>query len=234
MNKPTIYFFVKTFENSSYAEQFLGGTLFMKSLDYFVKLEDHDHTGRGDRHEGISAWLQPNEIQIEINGIQIKGTDTAAPVICRFNENLTKNIFCIHAAYLDGKSSSKFETLEELEQALKIPQENIALGMYSVIITNVELFIQRIKVAAARENVSLTGRLVNYYEPASFHGQFSAEDAPFYKQVRFSHQREYRLVVTRSENDNADYSLKIVEGLRDIAHVISIDDLNQSIKIFQK
>jgi len=69
MSKPVVFFFVKTFSEQSFCDQFLDGALYMNSLDYFVNLEQSDDKGRGDHHEGIEAWLQPNETQIQFNGI---------------------------------------------------------------------------------------------------------------------------------------------------------------------
>jgi hypothetical protein len=230
MDKPIIYFFVKTFENTSYASQFLDGLLYMNTLDYFVQLETNDSTGRGDRHEGLNAWLQPKDIEIEINGIQISSADLASPVSIRSNQQLSKNIFCLHAGYVGGKARSKFNTPQEFENQLKIPDENISLGMQSIVITNVEEFILRVKKAAAFMNESLDGRIVNYYDPNTSRNVISEEDAPFNKQMNFEHQREYRIVINRTNQEMTAYRLN-VGCLRDIAHEISIKELNEGIKI---
>lgn len=229
MDKLTIYFFVKTFENASYASQFLSGLLYMNTLDYFVKLEANDSTDRGDRHEGLNAWLQPKDIEIEISGFQIPSADLAAPVSIRSNHQLSKNIFCLHASYVGGKARSKFHTNEEFENQLKIPEKNVSLGMQSIVITNVEEFIFRVKKAAALMNDSLVGRIVNYYDPDTSLDVIAEEDAPFNKQIRFEHQREYRLVIDRENQEMMAYQLN-VGSLRDIAHEISIKELNESIK----
>lgn len=230
MNKLTIYFFVKTFENASYASQFLDGLLYMNTLDYFVKLETSDSTGRGDRHEGLGAWLQPKEISFEINGMQIPSADLSAPVSIRQNQQLSKNIFCLHAGYVGGDIRSRFNTREAFENQLKISEKNVSLGMQSIVVTNVEEFILRVKAAAAAMNDSLVGRTVSYYDPNTFHGVIAEEDAPFYKQRRFEHQREYRLAINRNNQEMTAYQLN-VGSLRDIAHEISIKELNESIKI---
>lgn len=230
MSKSVIYYFVKTFSEPSHADQFLDGLLYMNSLDYFVRLEECENTGRGDRHEGVSAWLQPNEIQLEINGIRIESEDLAGPVFLQPNRHLAQSIFCMHAGYVGGNTPSEFATTVEFEQAVKIPQKNISLGQYSAVITNVKEFLQRVKAAAGKQNVALRGQLVNYYDPTIFHGHFAEEDTPFRKQIRFAHQREYRLVANRQDSDASPYSLDI-GSLRDIAHMISIETLNANIKI---
>ena len=230
MSKPVIYFFVKTFSELSDADQFLDGLLYMNSLDYFAKLEECESTGRGDRHEGISSCLQPNEIQLEINGIRIDSEDLAGPVFLQPNRHLAKSIFCMHAGYVGGNNPSEFATTIEFEQAVKIPQENISLGQYSAVITNVQEFLNRVKSAADKQKVALRGQLINYYDPSTFHGHFAEEDTPFSKQIRFAHQREYRLVANRRDSDASPYTLDI-GGLRDIAYMISIETLNANIRI---
>jgi hypothetical protein len=230
MSKQIIYFFVKTFSEPSHAEQFLDGLLYMNSLNYFVKLEESESAGRVDRHEGVSAWLQPNEIQLEINGIHIDREDLAGPVFLQMNRHLVKSIFCMHAGYIGGNTPSEFATTVEFEQAIKIPQKNISLGQYSAVITNVKEFLQRVTVAADKQNIAVRGQLVNYYDPTTFHGHFAEEDTPFSKQIQFAYQLEFRLVANRQDSDASPYTLDI-GSLRDIAQMISIETLNANIKI---
>lgn len=99
MSNLRIYFFVKTFEKQEYADQFLDGLLYMNTLDYFVRLEEDEDSGRGDRYEGVDSWLQPNEIQIEVNGVVLNSADLAGPVSIQMHHHLVKNVFCMHASY---------------------------------------------------------------------------------------------------------------------------------------
>lgn len=230
MGTPIIYFLVKTFDEKSYRDQFLDGLLYMNSLDYFVNLEKGDYTGRGDRHEGVEAWLQPSKIQIEINGIKICSEDLAGPVSIQPTRYLAKNVFCMNAGYIGGDLPSEFATTKAFEEVLKIHPQNISLGQHTVVITNVKEFLRRVKAAAEEQNVALRGGLVDYYNPISFHGQFAENDVPFKKQLRFAHQREYRFVIDRQPGKVEPYSL-LIGDLRDIAHVISVEDLNNGIKI---
>ncbi|WP_288106857.1 hypothetical protein [Limnobacter sp.] len=132
--------------------------------------------------------------------------------------------------YIGGNTPSEFATTAEFEKAIQIPQKNISLGQCSAVITNVKEFLQRVKVAAGKQNIALRAQLVSYYDPTTFHGHFAEEDTPFSKQIRFAHQREYRLVANRQNSDASPYTLN-VGSLRDIAHMISIEMLNASVKI---
>lgn len=225
-----IYFFVKTFTEPDHAEQFLDGTLYMRPLEYFVNLEERNNSyaGRADPLEGMQAHLQPSNIQVMINGIEIPSADLVAPVVIR--QNLTQNIFCLHASHVD--ETQKFSTLNEFESHLRIPEENIFLGQYSVIITDVEEFFNRIKTAVITQNISMRRGLVKYqdYDPSTFHGYFSKENALFEKHNRFSHQREYRIAIDRNSQEASLFILNIGK-LRDIAHLISLPVLNKTIKV---
>ena len=55
----TIYFLVKVFSDKKYAEDFVNGKLFANRLSYFRKLEEEQQANRGDRHEGVVGWHQP-------------------------------------------------------------------------------------------------------------------------------------------------------------------------------
>ncbi len=230
MSNLRIYFFVKTFEKQEYADQFLDGLLYMNTLDYFARLEGDENSGRGDRYEGVDSWLQPNKIQLQINDVILNSVDLAAPVSIQMHKHLVKNVFCMHASYIGGNTPYEFDSIEEFEEALKIPKENISLGKVSVVITNIEEFFNRMKAAAQKQNVTLKSRLVNYYDPDVFHGHFSEEDAPFNKQNKFFHQREYRIVVGRKNIGLSAYELNL-GSLRDIASEVSIETLNSGIKI---
>lgn len=218
-----IYYFLKTFAKESYAENFLNGSIFMKPLGYFTTLEASDASGRGDRHEGISAWIQPNMVNIQIGGIKIRSDDITTPVACRHNLQLVKNVFCMHAAYISDLASL---------DVLKIPPENISLGQHSVFIKDGKEFLNRVKNAVLDKNLSMRCGLVNYYDPAIAHCQFSDDDAPFNKQQKFSYQREYRIVIEKIDSLPCDFTLDI-GCIRDIALPMSIDEINSSIRVNQ-
>ncbi|MFZ3193994.1 MAG: hypothetical protein WA154_12415, partial [Moraxellaceae bacterium] len=195
MSQPRIYCFLKTFSENQHAQQFLDGSLYMNSLDYFIQLEDGDGSDRGDQHEAVSCWLQPQDIDIELNGMKINSADLAAPVFIRYDSQLKKRIFCMHASHVGGDAPAIFETPEDFEEQLKIPTKNISLGQYSVLITDVKEFLDRVKVAAVQKNFSLQAGLVRYYDSGVSHENFSENTITFRKQSRFSHQREYRITL---------------------------------------
>jgi hypothetical protein len=86
------------------------------------------------------------------------------------------------------------------ENHLKIPEENIELGQYSILITNVKALVDRIKSVVNMNNFKMQARLMEYYDPTVFHGVFKEEEAVLKKHLRFSHQREYRIAIDTGIN----------------------------------
>ena len=74
-----IFTLVKFFEKEGHARDFIAGKLYLNRLSYFKKMEEEQDVNRKDRHEGVTQWLQPDQIQIEINGYDIT-PDLAGPV----------------------------------------------------------------------------------------------------------------------------------------------------------
>lgn len=93
----TIFFFVKVFDKEEYAEDFIKGKLFSNRLSFFRKYEENESANRGDKHEGVVGWHQPDQIRLEINGRII--TDLAGPVMTQMNWHDHLNVFCIYAAH---------------------------------------------------------------------------------------------------------------------------------------
>ncbi len=137
----TVFLFVKFFDNPSYADDFVHGRIFTNRLSRFKKPEDSNEFGRMDKHEGTTAWLQPGEGRLILNGMDMSD-DLAGPVQIQMNWLNHLNIFCLNAAHsgdLDLASISN-DNIEPLRQELTIPDECSALGKYAVVVDNVPEF----------------------------------------------------------------------------------------------
>ncbi|WP_137936106.1 hypothetical protein [Chitinivorax sp. B] len=233
MNNAYIHMLIKTFDNEVHLEHFLNGSMYMNPLSYFVKLED-DNTGRLDRHEGLSHWLQPSDIKITLNfnGVahRIESMDLASPVSIQSPIHLAKNIFCMHAVYTGKDKPSEFSSVEGLQDCFKLPEENGSLGKKSVIIYNAKKFKERIMSAAKDNGFECKGNLVEYYDSGKLSHIFKNEEILFRKHLKFSHQQEYRVVLDRGDSNDSPYTLEI-GSLHDIAFVASIADFNKSIQL---
>ena len=183
----TIFFFVKVFDRKEYAEDFIKGNLFSNRLSFFRKHEEEKSANRGDKHEGVVSWHQPDQIRLEINGRII--TDLAGPVMTQMNWHDHLNVFCIYAAHSGEFDEVSEETIEAFKEQIAIPEDCQKLGEYAVIVTNVTKFIERVKTAVSYNGYGLNAGLVEYYDPASFNGSFSEIESIFRKRDEYKHQK---------------------------------------------
>ncbi|RDK85081.1 UNVERIFIED_ORG: hypothetical protein DFO82_1220 [Idiomarina abyssalis] len=186
----TIFFFVKVFSEKSHAEEFLKGSLYSNRLVFFRKLEDTAQANRGDKHEAVVGWYQPNQITLTLNGRELK--DLAAPVSLQMNQHNNLNVFCIYAAHSGSFEKITVENIFDFRDHLKIPPNCLALGKHAVVVTQAKSFIDRVVSAVKDKNYGLKAGLVEYYDPSLFSGSFSEDEAVFRKRSEFEHQREYR------------------------------------------
>ena len=186
----TVFFLVKFFDNPDHADKFVHGQIFARKLSEFKKDEDGDESGRMDRHEGTTDWLQPGNIRLTINGRDISD-DLAGPIQIQKNWLNHLNVFCLHAAHsgdLDLASLSN-DNIESLRQELMIDDRCLSLGKYAAVVTNVSEFINRMESSARAKGYRIGRGLVKYYDPATFHRSFRDVESVFWKQDQYSYQR---------------------------------------------
>src|SRR5437763_313564 len=63
--QPTIFLFLKFFEQRAWAEQFIKGHIHLNTVDYFTKFESVDADGRADRDEGL-IWTIPPKRMVSV------------------------------------------------------------------------------------------------------------------------------------------------------------------------
>jgi hypothetical protein len=193
--------FIKFFAEERYADQLLAGELYLNTLAYFRKIETVED-GRFDTHEAVSMWLQPEDIIMKLNApgfdeILITGKDLAAPTSVFRTDSDYIHVFCLYTVTLNnfkivnGRITGK---TEELQRDLTIDKRCFEFGQYAVA-TNPVLFQQQLREALRAQSRPFRSRFVTYYDETTFHGQIPDKDAPFWKQSRFSYQREYRVCV---------------------------------------
>lgn len=224
----TIFFFVKVFNKQEYAEDFINGKLFSNRLSFFRKHEENESANRGDKHEGVVGWHQPDQIRLEINGRVI--TDLAGPVMTQMNWHEHLNVFCIYAAHSGDFEAISEETIEDFKEQISIPEDCEKLGEYAVIVTNVTKFIERIKAAVSSNNYRLNAGLVEYYDPAIFNGSFSEVESIFRKRDEYRHQKEYRFSFDTGIAGNNPLILDI----GDISHITmqcKVSDINAKLEV---
>jgi hypothetical protein len=227
--------FIKFFAEERYANQFLAGELYLNTLAYFRKIENEAvRDGRFDSAEGVSLWLQPEGTIIKLNApgidpIEIASKDLAAPTSISRTYNDYIHVFCLYAVTIsnfevvDGKIRGK---AEELQKALTIDKRCFQLGQHAVVINPV-LFRKRVREVLKSHGRLFRDKFVTYYDDSTFHGSIPDIESPFWKQVRFSYQREYRVCVYPVVKIDAPVTIKIgdISGFCKKVKAAEIDNL---------
>ncbi len=202
---PVIWHFIKFFEQESYADAFMAGSLYLNTLAYFKRLESCTD-GRMDSNEAVAMWWQPDDLVIRLNvpGIgntKITKRDLAGPVSMAYRHHDYLHILCLYAlythgfAYEDGGNiSCTAGQVDEVRRQLTIDERCFKFGKFAVITPAVP-FLSQLRSALVEHGHKATGRLVEYYDDKTFHGEIPVQDAPFKTQQRFSYQREFRICI---------------------------------------
>lgn len=230
MIEDKIIYLLKIFQKKEHLDDFLNGKLYMRKLSYFQTLEGDYKNNRGDENEGVCAWLQPNKTKITIGEMIINEKDLVSPVKIQKNQHKNCYIFCLYAGHMgDIQASSKLSTQEQLNR-IKVNDECLKLGGYCVIIRNPTVFLNRVKNSMVTNDSSLSASLVEYYDPAEFHGCFKSTAVPFKKSNNYSHQNEYRICLNSNDHSNEAYILDI-GSIQDIANGCKTTDINSKLYI---
>ena len=187
------FFFIKFFECDDHARKFVQGQLHAKRLSWFKTLESgSDESGRIDRDEGTSGWLQPGRGVLTLNGEVVEGAQIQVQPH-RLNH---WHVFCLYAGHsgdLDMDRVTREHDVEAIRRQLMVPDKCLSFGKHAVIIKSVDEFVSRVAAKAKAEKYRFTHGRVQYYDPDSFHGILRDEEAVFRKQKRLEYQREYRI-----------------------------------------
>ena len=222
-----ILFLTKIFEKEAYADDFVSGQLYLKSVEYFVELEG-DETGRADSHENIVGSFRPEDVSIQIGGVEIAGADLAAPIRYSSPALLNRYLLCMSAATNGPFEKLNSDTLPEFREHLQIPDDSLQMGDWAVLVTNVSEFHERLRAGAMKAEVSLKTGLVNYRKINELHGFIPDEDWLFTKDERFAWQREYRAVVNTRRNAEQPQDIRLdVGALSDICYKIPTEKLRE-------
>jgi hypothetical protein len=225
-----IPFFVKFFKanNRAHAEQFVEGKLFMKRLSYFQDLERDP--GRADRYEATAIWWQPNHLSIQFKDhpeLNVSPADLAGPVSVAFDHHRDLHIFCmsaVEAIEFEPSDNPTDEDVRKLKEQLKFSDECLKLGEIAVIVKTRE-FLDRLKRALDKTGYKCEARLVEYYDPATFHGQFPFHEIPFRKRAEFSYEKEYRIAVHTNTKGQDPLEIEI-GNIGDISATVASATLN--------
>ena len=227
----TFYALVKFIEEEGHARDFIAGKLYLNRLSYFKELEEGQSVNRKDRHEGVTQWLQPDQIQIEINGFDIT-PDLAGPVALQMNGLDHFHVFCMSALHSGNLDLSQLaaEDIGLLRQQLEIDEACHKLGRYVIVVRDIPQFINRIESAAKQRGWRSARRLVQYYDPETFHGGWEGVEPIFKKRAEYQYQNEYRFAFDRGNQGTDPTDLEIGD-LSDITDCVPTRKFNSLLRI---
>lgn len=228
--KKIVYSLIKIFNDEQHRDEFLNGSLYMNRLKYFKQHEEDGRNNRADIYEAVSGWFQPGVISIRIDGIEIPPEDIATPVVVQLNKYNDYNIFCMFSISNVKVDEINDNHIDDIKKAFLLDDAVCNLGEYAAIITNVSQFLERVEEAIKREHYSGGRGLVEYYEPSIYNGKFLGMEAVFKKQIQYSHQKEYRIAIERTQPGDDAYHLEI-GNIHDICISAKTSEINSKFEI---
>lgn len=231
-------FLIKIFSQEKYRDDFLNGKLYMNPIKFFKDFEEESTNNIGDKNEAITAWLQPEEINIifrppGMDPITIKGQDIAAPIAIRANAHDNYNVLCLtllHSHGIDISEPVTDDEVELLKNYFKLPDEAVNLGKFAVVIPHLPKFIERVETAAQKligsnEATSFRADKVKYYDKGQTLSLKNGEEAVFHKQSEYEHQSEFRLCLDRGTTNPEAFVFDIGD-IRNIAFPCPTSEVN--------
>ncbi|WNV06383.1 hypothetical protein RP726_08245 [Candidatus Methylospira mobilis] len=177
MTDHIVYAMIKIYDNEAHADAFLNhGEMFCRTLGEF-KNEGDEH--RRDEYEGVTDWHQPDQIKLAItyrdkNGIE-KTTpieELAGPVITQNTAYDPINLFCMYAIKVEDFKED-YSTDEERKSAIerinksfaeqtKVNEKSFGMGNFAVMVTNVPVFLEKIRKNFSDNAYEFRDGLVKY------------------------------------------------------------------------
>ena len=228
----TIFFLVKFFAEEKWADDFVRGQIYANSLSYFKEIEKRD-AKRGDRHEGVIWWIQPDQIQLTLNDRTIPSADFAGPLEMQSTWLSNQHVFCMYAAHsgdIDLRAVTSEEEMSPLRKRVLVPDECLNFGDFAVVVTAGPEFVRRVEVAATARGYRGRRGLVHYYDPDEFHGYFSESEAAFRKHRRYAYQQEYRFLFETLVAGNEPLILDVGD-LRDVTIRMDSAEINKRLDL---
>jgi len=166
------------FLDREYLDDFLSGSLYMNTLQYFAEREAHDPGAevRGDSWEGVARVFGIRSAAVRINDIYVPITGIDHQLPWRPTDGIRANVFCMYA-------------LAE-NWGPPVHEENFNFGDTVACITDVSEFFRRLKAAEKVCEFRFSCDLVEYFPPT-----YQGEVGIFRKRSQFQYQSELRIAV---------------------------------------
>jgi hypothetical protein len=211
MEDRKLYFLVKFGQYTFMKQLFDTGSIYMQRLRAF---QDVEHDQIGDKNEGLSHALQPSQVALKINDLDVAGI--VGPIRIVETNAYNPLIFCLYGFTNDCIDKNNNH----------IDARCCEFGDYAVVITDVKKFYQMIGDAFKNVgNGTIKAQLVEYVSYNEHHGEMG----PFRKYDNFSHQSEFRFVY--EDKGLAPTDTLEIGCLDGVAILCPSDQVNDLIKI---
>ncbi|ELA6641073.1 hypothetical protein ACIL2W_004580 [Vibrio parahaemolyticus] len=226
-----VYTFLKIFNEKEHAEQFLKGELYMQTLRDFKDWKDENGELRGDPLEGITAYFQPDSVDIILGDKKVNPKELSSPIAIHNNSLLGRNAFCLYSLNSDGFKKITNENIFQFKNILSIHKECYGLGGYCVCVLKPHEFINKIAQKLDTTNFNYISGLVKYFDERSFSGELDSKYHGLQKRSSYSHQREFRLLVDRKLSTPSRFTLSIGDISDYCTGILTPEEFNDILKI---
>ena len=191
-----ILFFVKFLSSDERVESLLRGKLYAQRLSCFKQSDDGTASGRLDRHEGTSSWMQPGSYRLEINGWDmtpdLAGPTPDAAELVQPSERVLRSC---RPCRRHGSGPGRGRRRGRPAAATLGPGTLLRIGRARSRCHRPSRVQAPVPRSANDTRYRAWSHLVRYYDPSSFHGRFEGIDPVFRKRTDYSYQREYRFAI---------------------------------------
>jgi hypothetical protein len=233
MSNIITWYFIKFFESEQYADEFLGGRLFLNRLSHFKRSETASLDGRPDQNEAISMWFQPEGLNMTMttaDGENIDLGTITSPVSSSSRYHGNFHIFCLYTMQTTGFSFKgeniylPAHNIAEFKKQITIDKRCFDFGPFAVVVKTTP-FLPVLRTALIGTGWGFSAKRVGYYDEKTFSGEFLTDDIPFRKQKYFSYQNEFRVCIETKTTGSDPLTIEIGD-ISDICVKMNSADLN--------
>lgn len=193
------------------------GQIYMQPWSYF---RDCENTVERDLNEGTHVWANPRESVITIGGHVLSAEGGTLNASISFQDRVTK-IFC--ASTLQKSMDRNPGPI--LDDRVKKHGKNL------LVIWNLDHFFEKLQraIMALKDKSVLTGahaQSVEYFDEATYDGPVG----PFRKSSRYSIEKEWRLAVQKTTEDDQAFQFDI-EAIADHSKIIPTESFINRIEV---
>ena len=225
--------FLKFSNNINHLEQIRTGSLYMNNFKYYIDLEEKQgKVGMGDKTE---ASLVMYDVDITVSPEESNEvTAHAESIIIRETATIHTPLFCMYAVTVDMLEILGINE-DKVKCVLKIPKQQLEsmkkdFGEHVLIIA-AGPFIYKVEKSLTEKKCSYAVGNAIYEDHSTLNTKrFKSHQERnsrlfFYKDNKFAHQKEYRIVVTGKKiTEGCPELIGSIEGFSAIRNIESLED----------